>query len=346
MSEYHKQTSAVDQTYFQGLRRFSGYNTTNEDIPPFAIMQLKKPEGFKAALADRKQPQKFAAEDPEDEFFCHHARGGDVIWDLGICDSAGAARQNAAQFVFNGPTSIPRHDYGPFTVVLPCQVLHDGRNDSLPNWAKCGPAAGKWWVLSTGSAFTTICHDVHSPPGKGGVHTIWIGPGRGGGQGGNRARFDIGSATLAAGAYLPLPTSSIQKADRVEIDNDGFTIRATEAGDYSFSFQATVRSLTADRGEPLLLRLYTLGSSTGDTPAATFWCGERLQDIELDGYGTPVLWTAENVAFSGDQELTAGAGLRIRNDSAASVILSRCSMAIRRSGLLAEGGSETGLVYP
>ena len=60
--------AATPQAYDSRLRWHSCENTTNEDIPPFACMQLKKP-------VDLNTTWRLNAE--EDDEFCQTVDGGD-----------------------------------------------------------------------------------------------------------------------------------------------------------------------------------------------------------------------------------------------------------------------------
>src|SRR6185369_15596967 len=101
--------------------------------------------------------------DPAAEFFRQHLRGGQVIWDVTKPNKKGAARQDPSEFVFNGPIACEPCGpaaYGECTDDLPAQVLHNGTNDSLPNGTPCGPTPDQWDVLSGGTAWHCISHDI------------------------------------------------------------------------------------------------------------------------------------------------------------------------------------------
>jgi hypothetical protein len=337
--------SALPQTYEQRLRWHSCENTTSEEIPPFACMQLKKPIDLNTTwLIDAE----------EDDWFCQDVDNGELIWFVSKCDKEGEARQNPSQFVFNGPTPIPprrggdrKRARGRCHQDYPAQVLHNGDLDSLPNWRKCGPARNTWQVWSGGSAFLNICHDVTVPIGTGHMHTVWVT--RGGIRAGGHASVRLSTNQYTAGSWLATSGSG-QNVDSENIESQRIVVR--RSGMWKFGFQAKVTAgNTVPRGAELLLRLYKEGVPASDGQigalSSTIWEGAREQDIEEDQYGGQIFYSAENVAFSGIENLLSGEALRIRNDSSHPLTISRGSFWLSHDAAFHEtGSSQGGLHFP
>lgn len=291
-------------THARSIRKLRVFNETNDTIPAYAIMQLKRPLN--------RESQSFSIDAEPHEFFAQFRNREDVIWSVSVCDEAGASRQNPAEFAFNLAVPIPKRSYGEATQDCPAQVLHDGRRDSLPNWKKCGPRRGAWWVSSGGSAFTCMSHDVSDAAGRGGLHTVWLYPR---GQAASaHGRFQLQSTTISDGDYVPM-TASPTNAENVVNSEGWVTVR--QGGLYAIDTSLTLGSPAAPRGTTLTVQLYR--KNADETIDATQAIGQRSLDLEEDQYGSEIHRSHENVAFPALENLASGEGVRVRNVSGYSV---------------------------
>jgi hypothetical protein len=313
-------------TYRKGLRVARFYNETNQTIPSFALMQLKRP------LNRPSNPSIYDPDAEEDEFFCQEQLNEDVVWSASICDEEAAARQNPAQFAFNLEKPIPRRQTGEGTFDTPAQVLHNGDSDSLPNWRACGPVAGRWWVLSGGSAFTCISHDACQVVGSRSVHTVWVRPN----SRNSAANLKAQGSSVSADAYVPLHEI---ESSGIDIEDPWAIVR--RSGMFQFGFAAKVSSTDAPRGTDLLLQIWKRSGETGAINS-TIWWGDRDQDIEEDQYGAQILYTGENVAFTGWENLNRNDALAIRNLSGVHLTLTRSSFWMLQTAVFREAASQSG----
>lgn len=318
--------STLIDSWRKQCRPAAFFNTTAETAPPYACMQKRRAKSFsESSPATNTQA--------ENQYFCQHLRGGQHIWDITKCNEDGQARQDPSEFMFNGPVPCPSLRYGEGTEDYPCQVLHDGTNDSLPNRRTCGPVANRWWVLSGGSAWSCVSHDVLAAAGENFVHTVWIRPATRQALSAH-GRSQI-SGTYSSGAYITFGTESLVTAFGAG-GEDSEWLKTLRSGMYWFSFHAKVTSATAPRAAPLSVTLYKALIAEGETvpgsPVTTGYIGERDQDIERDNYGTEFQKTAENVAFSGIENLKKGELLRLRNTSAHSIVLTSGMFSIMNVG--------------
>lgn len=315
------------------------FNTTNETVPPFACMQRRKPKTF-----DEKKPAKNT--DEANLGYCQHKRGGQFVWDITKCNADGESRQDPTEFVFNGPVPIPPLTYGECTEDMPCQVLHNGRLDRLNNFTPCGPVKDQWYVRSHRSAFTCVSHDVLAAAGNWVVHTIWIQ--RGSGQTVSaHGRYLVSASGLATSEYLPIGTGTLEV--NVQKDSDGW-LQILRSGIYQVSLFGKLSSTSAPLGAPLSITLYkkpageTDDSDPGD-PESTIYVAERDEDIEQDTSYITATRTAENVAFSGPENLKRGDRLRLRNTSAHSITLVKGYFTLASIGAYYEAASTGGFNF-
>jgi len=328
------------QTFDQRIRWWSCENTTDEDIPPFALMQLKKPLDLKTAW------QLNLEEDPET---CQLSDAGEVVWYVSKCDDEAAERQEPAQFVFNGPTPIPRRRpnvnsrlfRGRCHQEYPAQVL----GATFDSWQTCGPRSGNWHLNSgvTRSAFVKISRDAANPTSGGTLNTIWVRPGR----------VDLTTMSqhtitgMGPDTYMPLvnsafapkfpdPTAMTPGYQVVGGGQVGVDVPLT--GTYAFGFNCSLRGNDAaiPNGATLIIALY----KQLDDDMDEHFTGHsviRREDQEIDQYGNVLYQSQENVAMTGLIGMLAGESVALKNVSAYAIIVSRANFWLRRvSGYDAE----------
>ncbi len=269
----------------QRQRWLSVVNRSDEQIPGFALLRLDR-------IINTHISQELL--------------DGQAVYKVYKPDSDSEAMQNPAMLLVNGPTPIPPGKYGKATQDWPATVLHDGKEDGLPNGFPCGPKADSWYVWSGGAAFTAQTHDIARPvtaPADG-VHTVWIGLGNGKNQG-SQIGVTGGGTGVAVNDFIPLFGTQI--ADGAEINSGGDGVKITKAGIWFVSASATLSSTTAPRGSHLRMSLYKNTTWTG-------FLGYRLQDIEEGEYGDEELTTAENVCFPAILDLEVDDELKLKND--------------------------------
>lgn len=323
MTEFNQPPRTTPDSHSRSIRRLLVYNETNQTIPAHAIMQLKRPKDAPSSYSP------FDIDAEPHKFFAQRLRGEEMVWSVSVCDEAGASRQNPAEFVFNLQTPIPRFSVGEATQDHPARVLHDGRRNSLPNWVRCGPVRGQWWVYSGPTAFTCQSHDASAVAGERGVHTVWVYP---------RSQpasvhgiSSLNGLAVLPDDYVPPAGSGIAGvAFNLALDRAGDFITVQRAGLYSIDFAATVSSPDAPRGAMLSLTLYR--RSKDGQEIITPYLGSRLQDIEQDYYGQKFLTTAENIAFPAIQNLASGEGIAVRNTSGYMLFLTNPLLRVIRAG--------------
>lgn len=307
----------------KNLRTFPCFNTTTEVIPPYAIMQLRKPKDFKESKGYENTVD-------NDEFLVQHASAGRIIWDVTKPNEEGESRQCAEDFVFNGPVPIDPQQPGVCTQDFPCQVLHNGDNDQLLNGQTCGPVRDRWYVLSGGSAFTCKSHDAGFAAGRGLIHTIWLDRSTRNAVMA-RGRFAVTAADLDTGEYAPLSTGTLT----LNADTDGEWLTVQRDGLYLVSLNGKLTSSNAARGDELALTLYTKQGDDEDgtehEPEATPYIVSRDQDKERDA-GVDIETTAENVAFCGFVSLSAGDMIGLKNTCGKLVTLYNAVLTILHMG--------------
>lgn len=325
--------SADLETWMRVRRTFPCWNTTNERIPSYAIMQLRKPKDF-------KETEGFSNTVDKDNFSVQHLSGGRIIWDVTKPNEDGEQRQCAEDFVFNGPIPIEPHSPGVCTQDYPCQVLHNGANDRLINGQSCGPVKDRWYVLSGGTAFSCKSHDVGFAIGTGAVHTVWLDrsslsvPLA-------RGRIVVAATDLEAEAYVQLGAGSLIL--NMEASGDWLTVERD--GLYLISLNAKLTSSDAARGDGLSLSLYKKQADDADgtthDPVATPYVVARDQDIERNA-GTDIQTTAENVAFTGFESLARGDSIGLKNTCTKKLTLTSGILTIVRIGSKIEEDSTDG----
>lgn len=319
MDTYQSISQVLSDTHVRRVRWEPCFNTTNERVPPFAAMQLRRPKAFREEQAAKNT-------DEPHHYFTQHARGGQIVWDVTKCNADAESRQDANEFVFNGPLPIEPLSYGRCTADYPCQVLHNGKGDSGPNFVSVGPVKDQWYFRSGRSAFTVISHDAGQGAGGGYMHTIWVRTNSGRTVPAH-GRWTVSVTNLAANAYLPWGTASLTNS--VEVDDDQW-LKFDRAGVFWFAFHGKLSSSDAPRGSPLSITLYRRGKTSGGqtaNPQATIYVAERDMDVEatMDEtyHGVTLQRTAENVAFSGFEKMKTGEFLRLRNTSSRLITLAR-----------------------
>lgn len=237
------ETLAVE--YWKRVRLEPCFNTTDEDIPPFACMQLRRPEQFSESQIASGTPSRI---------FTQHLRRDQVMWDVAKCNDDGESRQDPSEFVFNGRFVIPSLRPGLCTQDLPCQALHNGDGDSLPNFTECGPVKDQWYLKSGRSAFSCMSHDISNAAGTGRMHTIWIN--RGGKIIDGQGRFAVDGTSIATDGYFTLGTDGDLLRD-IAIDDDGEHLIIQRTAMYFVSLAAKLAGgETMTGSEVLTVKLY------------------------------------------------------------------------------------------
>ncbi len=303
-------------SFVTSLRTIRVYNAGDETIPGYAIMRF-------ANLGESPGSD-------GDDFFRQDTNRGEVAWEVQKPDAKACATLEPSNFCFNLQTPIKPKGYGRATVDFPCQVLHNGKDDSLPNGFECGPVPDEWHVLSSdqgGVGFNCLSHDISQAAGSktSGEHTVWIGLRR--------------ERTGGHGQYYG---AGVDPGERVELFQGGSTslqsgmevieniVRVDAPGLYLFGWQCC---MTSDEDRGTLLRLDTTQwskatrNSEGNviengTETPTIFYGFREQEVEEDQYGNEIRHGTENVACTGFANLDRDEGLSLKNVTSKRISLS------------------------
>jgi hypothetical protein len=127
------------------------WNTTNETIPPLAVMHRRQPSGF-------SEGGSFGVGASASSLYTVHMRGGDFLIDVAKCNEAAAARQNPFEFVFNGIAPIPPKSPGLCMEGFPARSLCDD-GPGLSLYGQCGPQNNSWALSDDGTAFSLLSVD-------------------------------------------------------------------------------------------------------------------------------------------------------------------------------------------
>lgn len=319
----------------QRIRYQACYNASDYDAPPYAVMSRVYLNGAGGSNVD-----------------------GTWVINVNRPDSVIAARQCAADLVFNGPEVLRSKRPGRCTEDFPCRGLHL-REDTL-NWRPyisvdgqsflthasiyCGPKADSWLLWNSGFAFRWLHRDaaallndkfetgiiVPTPP-------PWIG-----------STFELltSSANLhtdiAVDASLGVvspgsPSEPIWVKVRQSLEPyvDDLTVDSYETfngikfnvgGIYKWDFHCTLfGGSDAPQGAALVIRSYS--NATELVP----YC-YRVHQIEIDNYGNEIQRSGENVAMSGQTFFNAGDVLTFRNASAYKITCAASFCTIHRVG--------------
>lgn len=312
----------------------AAYNCSEEDAPPFACMQLKRPKTFKRNATGTSATK---LNDAENVFFGHEKIGNQVVWLVCKPDKTGCTLQNPSRFVFAGVQGLKKHSFGTVYQGYPARTLHDGNLNRLVSWQNCGPVEDEWFVLSgaNNTAFVCMSHDITSPVGQGVVHTIWIAPNYGPRT--VAAGLSLSSNPVIAGKFIQTPTSVLSPFSILD-QNDGSgntlyeTVIVPIDGQYRITWNATVWSDTATRGDLLTVTAYRYATKDKSV-VATSINGTRAQEIEQDtDASSPVFANVrgkENVAFNGIlTNLLQGDGVKFKNESGSTINLLSAAMTI------------------
>lgn len=321
---------ALPQNLEQRVRWQPCINTSNYDCPPFGVLSRVYLDGT----------------------------GGEVVdgtWSLYLDrpDSIIAARQSAADLVFNGPEVLKAGKPGRCTEDFPVRGLHL-RSDTLYqrpfigasglNLAQtvslfCGPRADSFLLWNSGFAFRWLHRDQTfvNDTFELGVITHAAPPFVGG-------FFQIANAAtdVAVGATLGMASPASVSDPSWEVITQGYEVYTFDVpvtgsgvtphgikflvgGIYSWKFYCTLSSSTAPQQAALTIRSYL------DNAALVPYCF-RLQQIEIDNYGAEVMRSAENVCMTGEMFVTANQVLNFRNASAYPITCMGTFCEVRRIG--------------
>jgi hypothetical protein len=255
---------------------------------------------------------------------CTFGKSQQNVWFADRPNTAAAREQNPYKIAVAGPQPID--GYGVVTQDWPALVAFSV-DEPLALGQSCGPKAGSYLCSPAGTAFVCLGYDGSTKDSRGpgrvpGETAIYDGP-----EGpyklawiapnvtlGVRGRAHAsGTSPVAADARVAIGCQPSAR-DLVDLSPDadedaGDALVPLVAGWWHVGFGATLSSTAAPRGEPLELTLEVDGSLTS-------YKAYRLQDIELDGYDNPVLYTAESVAWSGIVELEADTEIAVVNSGA------------------------------
>lgn len=263
------------------IRWFSVVNRGTKTIPGFGICSTKLDDG--------------------DNFVTQEDVEGQVVWRVYPCgETTAAALQDPTMLWVNGPTPIPPGGFGKASQDWPLQVLHNGKEDALPNGYDCGPPwpeltdpKDAFAVWSGGNAFVCLGHDATLAGGKGSLHTIWIAPNT------RRGRICNGVATFSGSYHKEPATLSFYVGAGEDAlhpplrgaaaQSDGF--RVYDDCLLWLSFSATLTSSDATEGDPLGMRICVDGKESA-------LYAYRSLEIDTD-YPATTYRTNENVATSG-----------------------------------------------
>lgn len=192
--DFHPLASSLEprapryQNGWNSMRRFAVYNVFNDDIPPYAIMQIV------GNIDQYGNTNQFFDNIPDGDDG-NGSNLGKIVWLVtqpGSSNLAQASQSmspgqtsannppppmptNAAMFMVNGPFTIFKNSCGEATRHFPWIVLHNCFTDSLPNGTPCGPISGAWYVSSTGAGFICMGHDsLNASGGTEWGYTVWI----------------------------------------------------------------------------------------------------------------------------------------------------------------------------
>lgn len=317
-------------TWMSSRRTFPCFNTTDETIPPYAIMLLRRPDKFKETKAAKNT-------DEVNTFVCQHMRGGQIVWDVTKPNELSVSRQEAADFVFNGPVPIEPLGYGVCSQDWPCQVLHNGNGDRLRNGETCGPVKDRWYVLNSGSAFTCKSHDIGFPAGYTEMHTVWVDRSTRHTLAA-RGRYPATALNLDADEYFTWGVATLGL--NVEIADTNW-IKVKRDGLYLISFHGKLTSSDAARGDALAITLVKKPADDADgnaqDPEDTPYVVGRDQDIEKACTGgttsaADIQTTRENVSFVGYESLSSGDSLSLKNTGSKKITVSNGMLTIMHMG--------------
>lgn len=326
-------SEAYSVAYWKRVRPEPFWNMTSEIIPPFACMQKFQPKfnySENRTFPNTVQPSKW---------YVQHRRQDAIVWDVNKPNAAGVRRQDPAEFMFNGTKPCAPLSCGMGTEDFPCQVLHDGSADAIGNFTACGPVQDQWYVKSGGSAFTGVCHDAGFSVGGGYMHTIWINRGKARNVSAH-GRFTIVADDIATDEYLTLVDFSLVSLRKAMFIEDSAYVTLQTSGLYLVSFHGMLTSSDADNGNPLTIRLskydsdedvedWTPYSVTRNMAIDQIW--DSVEEENVDGTRS-----AENVGFSGIENLRRGDAVALVNTSGKKITLSGGVLSLAAIGTFYE----------
>jgi hypothetical protein len=308
------------------------YNTTSLWIPPYACMQRRRPGQF-------REGQPFGNLAPKDKFYTQHARVGQFIWDVTIPNAEGVQRQDPSEFCFNGPLVIPPLSYAECCDVNDgkCQVLHNGETDGLPNFTQCTPVEDEWYVLSGGSCFSAVSHDINLSAGRSFMHTVWVSRGKAKSVQ-SHGRYSVSANDLGSDEYLELiasPSSLIKDLELLEP-----YVTAQHDGLFLVSFSCRLTSSDAANGDTLTIGLSKYDyESGGELPTPYAASRKFIIEYKWTGAANTETRTEENVAFSGFENMRKFDSLVLKNESTKKITIEDGQLSIVAIGSRFDDGS-------
>ena len=323
----------------QRVRYQPAINKSSYDCPPFGVMSRVYLNGTGGEMVD-----------------------GSWVTHVFRPDATIAARQSAADLVFNGPEVMLAGRPGRVTEDFPCRGLHlrddtlhqrpiiaaDGLSLTEIASIYCGPKADSFLLWDSGFAFRWLHADGSIVDDKFETGVVvptplaWIGGQFQVVQVGGNSHEGIepddtvgtdGSSGGGSFGYHPTWTACSQNVEPYSLfdlvptgsGENPAGIRLKVGGIYEWHFHCTLKSATAPQGSGLTLRGYL------DDTALYSYCS-RAQQNEIDSYGNEIHRSLENVAMSGTLFATADQVLNFRNVSAYQVSCYAIFCTIRRTG--------------
>ena len=329
-------------SYQEAIRWVRWKNLSRHDCPAYGCIQLMNQEDRFGYVhlppwAFKRGPANSTA------WLSNPAHDNIFVYGWRPYDSTALRRQDASQFMFNGPEPVKAGQWGRCTNDWPAAALHNQNPDPanaaqtdygglwsdllLAPGGECGPVVDSWIISADGHAFRAWHHDLTCPVARYSLtgdqlHVTWVVP---------NPRIGQRCISGEGGYYAPaLEGQSLFNNMFRWHEHPGhwFTTGATVDGDvyievpetnvYSGHASATFGPSSDLVGMQLYYQNGAIASpSFPDTEQATLWNGWRqASDMYREsGYVDPTAHPSgkENVAFSFLQEFDEGNRLLIRN---------------------------------
>jgi hypothetical protein len=285
-------------------------------------MQLRKPTPFSESEASPNSG------DHSNEV-CQHAKGGRVIWDVTKPNADGVARQDPAEFVFNGPSPIGSLRPGEASQEYPARCLiYVPDETQVEIFSTYTPVKDRWYLESGGTAFSFQSLDISQKNHGAKVQVAFFSRGTGRVVQGH-GRFPI-VTPIDAGEYAEFDPESFSLVHKLEADAAHAAVSVDKAGMYMVTFQGTLTYTDSTPAEPsqgqaMSVALYQKDPPDDDgtehdwTAAGYTAACNIIKDTKSTWNGsanvdaTVYALKTYHVAFAGFVNLKADAKLAIKN---------------------------------